>query len=80
MAKREQIKINDYEICGFNVSETVGIGANQPGDVMLVKAMFDYLASRDRFWVTGAKSANEIPKWRSRSLDLMKTKDSSGEK
>jgi hypothetical protein len=45
MPRRDLIKINGEGNYGLNVFDTVGIsGANNPGDVMVVQAMFRYLA------------------------------------
>lgn len=45
MAKREQIILLGKSKPGFNINETVGLGGqNKKGDVLLVQAMFNYIA------------------------------------
>jgi hypothetical protein len=44
MPRRDRITINEWTEWGLNVFDTVGArGANNPGDVMVVQAMFRYL-------------------------------------
>lgn len=61
MATKELIKIDDLELWGFNVSQTVGIGGkNEEGDVMLIQAMFYFLAAHDGLFYFDAKSLSEL--------------------
>jgi hypothetical protein len=61
MAKSELIKIDDFEMWGFNVSETVGIGGkNEEGDVMLIQAMFYFLGAHGELSSMGVKSLAEL--------------------
>ena len=61
MPKRELIKIDDLEMSGFNVSETVGIGGkNEEGDVMLIQAIFYFLGAHDQLSTFDVKSLSEL--------------------
>jgi hypothetical protein len=62
MARREIITINEVKVRGFNVNAPVGDGGeNEAGDVLLVQAMFQYLAELVELERLGLKSSDEIP-------------------
>ncbi len=84
MPTKELITIDDLELSGFNVSESVGIGGkNEEGDVMLIQAIFYFLGARDGLWIFDVKSLAELTpvdgKYSNRLgrniLEYQKTKD-----
>ena len=60
MAKQQQILyLEDSDFLGFNLSFHVGLhGANQRGDVMLIKALFNFISD---ITSTGLKSTVDLP-------------------
>lgn len=62
MAKRETLTLEGEEQPCLNVSATVGVGgANEVGDVMLVQAMFQYIADARGPKQIGLDSKDDVP-------------------
>lgn len=62
MAKKDVITMYNHKFPALNLSESVGKGgANKTGDVMLVQAMFQYIAKGFKPKFIGVNSADDIP-------------------
>ncbi len=78
MATKQTITVNEMRRPSLNVSHTVGAGGrNDPGDVMLIQAMFQFIAaSRLGPEALGVNSMDDVPaptgKFDSKTAQLIK--------